>query len=247
MIEYLVECKFSTYWEAYSGQIVFLWEREIGLPREKPKGRIDSVLCLISSGDNRHVCENFEVTNIRGNAKNRTNNVVLSSLFHVCEMTRDVDETSSRHLNRVWLKQLIAWQNVEYIDFLSLWRWTGRSWPRYWIWLKAGTKKGLIFCTEEQSMVTKASLFNRPFSQMFRTTCELQKRRFVANESYVPHSSQSDAKCGVTHCLGRWHFHVDVPGSNPARAGFVFIDHDLIPSRFVNNQLCVSCQSSLMC
>lgn len=80
----------------------------MGLPREKPKGRIDSVLCLISSGDKRHVCAKLEVTNIRGNAKNRTNNVVLSSLFHVCETTRDVGETSSRHLNRVWLKQLIA-------------------------------------------------------------------------------------------------------------------------------------------
>ena len=95
-------------------------------------------------------------------------------------------------------------------------------------------------------MVTKASLFNRPFSQMFRTTCELQKRRFVANESFVPHSSQSDAKGGVTHCLGRWHFHGDVPGSNPARAGFFFSDHDLIPSRVVNDQLFVSCQLGLM-
>ena len=96
-------------------------------------------------------------------------------------------------------------------------------------------------------MVTKASLFNRPFSQMSRTTCELQKRRFVANESYVPHSSQPVSKGGVTHCLGSWHFYVDVPGSNGVRAGFVFSDHDLIPSRFVNNQLFVSCQLSLMC
>lgn len=77
-------------------------------------------------------------------------------------------------------------------------------------------------------MVTKDSLFNRPFSQMSRTTCELQKRRFVTNESYVPRSSQSVAKGGVTHCLGRWHFQVDVPGSNAARAGFVFSDPDSI-------------------